>query len=116
MKTPYARTPPRHGANTYLRRERDRRRHRELVLVVVALLPLGLGLLLYTWLQLQTLGTGYRINELERELQHLERQERELSLQAAEEERPERVEKEAGDRLGLVSQTEAQTLFYEEVR
>lgn len=116
MKTPYAHTPVRQGANTYLRRERDRRRRRELVLVVVALLPLALGLLLHTWVQLEILGAGYRINVLERDLERLRRQERELDLEAAARARPARVEEQAGRRLEMVRQTQAQTVYVEEIR
>ena len=52
--------------NTYLVRERDRRRLRELAVVLLVVLCLGGGLLAYTWIHLEVLRTGYRIDELER--------------------------------------------------
>lgn len=115
MKTPYGHTPPRAGANAYLRRERDRRRRRELMLVVVALLPLGLGLFLYTWMQLETLAAGYRITRREEELKGLRRQAQELALEAAERSRPEVVEARATERLGMARQAHAQTIYWEEL-
>lgn len=115
MKTPYAHTPPRTGANAYLRRERDRRRRRELMLVVLAVLPLGVGLLLYTWVELETLAAGYRITRLEDELHRLRREAQDLSLAVADRSRPEVIEARATERLGMAPQTHAQTLYSEEL-
>ena len=115
MKTPYVHTPQRNGENAFLRRERDRQKRRELVLVVVALLPLGIGLLLYTWMQLETLRVGYRITDLERELHALTREEQQLELKAAAEARPAVIESRAGEALGLLPQTQEQTLYLEEL-
>lgn len=61
-------TQHRHPANAYLVRERDRRRMRELGVVFLCLLALGSGLMVDTWLELQALKTGYRIEELRKEL------------------------------------------------
>lgn len=116
MKTPYSHTPQRTAANTYLRRERDRRRRRELALVVLAVLPLGVGVLLYTWVQLETLATGYRINELEAQLKSLRREERRLHLEAAEKARPAVIERRAAEALGMEPQSMAQTVYFEEIR
>ncbi len=115
MKTPYVHTPARNGDNAFLRRERDRRKRRELLLVVVALLPLGLGLLLYTWVQLETLRAGYRITQLERRLHGLGRQEQQLELQAADRARPGEIEARAVAKLGMEHQSQAQTIYLEEL-
>lgn len=115
MRTPYVHTPQRNGDNAFLRRERDRRKRRELLLVVVALLPLGLGLLLYTWVQLETLRLGFHLSDLEAELHDLERQERQLELQTAAAARLATVESRATKELGMARQTQAQTLYLEEI-
>lgn len=115
MKTPYSHTPSRAEANTTLRRDRDERRRRELVLVVLALLPLALGLIAYTWIELETLAAGYRITERERELRDLTKLRQQLEMTAAGMTRRAAVEVRASDKLGLVRQTPAQTLFYEEI-
>lgn len=112
MKTPYAHTPARDGDNTFLLRERDRRRRNDLVRMTLTLLPLGLGLLIYTWVQLETLATGYRISEKERELHQLDRQRQTLELTADDLARPLLVEKLAAERLALRPQTQEQTLYY----
>lgn len=114
MKTPYASRRP--VANTVLVRQRDRRRRRELALVVMAVLPLALGLLGYAWLHLETLATGYRIEALERRLHALDRQRRELRLDAASLARPERVERVARETLGMGEQRLEQTVYWEEIR
>lgn len=116
MKTPYAHTPPRAGANAYLRRERDRRRRRELVLVVLALLPLALGLLLYTWMQLETLAAGYRIAKAEEELHRLRREAQALEIRVADLSRPEAVEARAVEVLGMAEQGHPQTVYFEELQ
>ena len=113
MKTPYAQTLRRAPANSYLRRERDGRRRRELFLVILALVPLAAGLLGYTWVELQTLSSGYRINKLEGELHQLQRQQRHLRLEAGRQAHPARIEQWATDRLGLHPQTVAQTAHSE---
>lgn len=115
MKTPYVHTPARNSDNAFLRRERDRRKRRELLLVVVALLPLGFGLMLYTWVQVKTLRAGYNITDLERRLHALGRQEQQLELQAADRARPAVIEEQAARKLGMEHQTQAQTLYLEEL-
>ncbi len=115
MKTPYAQTLRRAPTNTYLRRERDGRRRRELLLVILALVPLAAGLLGYTWVELQTLSTGYRINKLETTLHQLQRQERHLRLEAGKQAHPARIERLASERLGLQPQTVGQTVHYQQI-
>lgn len=116
MRTPYALTPPRDGANSYLRRERDRKRWRELLVVVITLLPFGLGLLIYTSIQLQTLAAGYRITEFERRAKELARQRQHLELALAERSRAAAVEAVASGDLGMSAQSPEQTLYLEEIR
>lgn len=102
--------------NTYLVRERTRGRWRELMLVVGALVPLGLGLLTYTWVHLEVLDTGYRINALDRRLDELTREERELRLEAAYLESPGHIEERAAGELGMTPPSLTQVLFWPEVR
>jgi cell division protein FtsL len=113
LKTPYAQTLRRAPVNSYLRRERDQHRRRELALVVLALTPLAIGLLGYTWVELQTLSSGYRRTQLEQELHTLQRQERLLSLEAGRRGHPARIEALASEQLGMRIQTVEQTLSYE---
>ncbi|HRC85418.1 MAG TPA: hypothetical protein PK413_07405 [Thermoanaerobaculia bacterium] len=115
MRTPYALTPPRAGANAFLRRERDRKRRLELLLVVLAVLPLLVGLLAYTSIQVQTLAAGYRISELERQAKELARRRQQLELEAAERSRPAALEKFASEQLAMVPQDPARTLYSEEL-
>jgi cell division protein FtsL len=99
VKTPYALAqPPR---NRHLVRERDRRRMRELLRMGAAILVVGVALLGYTWLHLQLLGSGYRIESLEQRLQELERRERHLRLEEAYLASPQRVEGRATSELGM---------------
>ncbi len=49
----------------------------------MVVLSLGGGLFAYTWIHLEVLRTGYRIDKLERELRELNRKERQLRLEAA---------------------------------
>ena len=99
MKTPYAITqPPR---NRHLVRERDRRRLRELARLGAAILVVGLALLGYTWLHLELLASGYRIQAHEQRLQELRRRERHLRLEEAYLASPQRVEGRATRELGM---------------
>ncbi|HEX4956130.1 MAG TPA: hypothetical protein VF017_22305 [Thermoanaerobaculia bacterium] len=115
MRTPYALTPPRDGANSYLRRERDRKRWRELLVVVITLLPFGAGLLIYTWIQVQTLAAGYRITDLERRARELARERQHLELTLAERSRAAAVEAVASGDLGMSAQSADQTLYLEDL-
>ena len=102
--------------NAYLVRERDRRRLREFGWVLLATLPLGLALLAYTWLQLEVLRTGYRIETLERRVHQLTQTERELRLEAAYLASPARLEERAQGELGLQPPTLEQMVFAGEWR
>jgi cell division protein FtsL len=101
--------------NTYLVRERDRRRQRELAVVLLSVLCLGGGLLAYTWIHLEVLRTGYRIDALERELTELTQTERQLRLEAAYLASPSRIEQRAVRELTMQSPALQQMVFWEEL-
>ena len=112
LKTPYTvARPPR---NRYLVRERDRRRLRELVRLALAILVVGLTLIGYTWLHMELLGSGYRIEGLEQRLHELRRRERHLRLEEAHLASPERVERWATGELGMRPPELAQLTFVNE--
>ena len=113
MRSAYAFRRP--VANTYLVRERDRRRQRELAVVLLSVLCLGGGLLAYTWIHLEVLRTGYRIEALERELTELTQTERQLRLEAAYLASPSRVEQRAVRELAMQSPALEQMVFWEEL-
>ena len=101
--------------NTYLVRERDRRRQRELAVVLLSVLCLGGGLLAYTWIHLEVLRTGYRIDALERELTEMTQTERQLRLEAAYLASPSRIEQRAAGELAMQSPALEQMVFWEEL-
>jgi cell division protein FtsL len=109
LKTPYL--LPRPPRNRYLVRQRDRRRMHELLRVAVAILVIGLALLGYTWVHLELLGSGYRVETLETRLHELERRERHLRLEEAYLSSPQRVEARASRELKMQPPALAQLLF-----
>jgi len=109
LKTPYL--LPRPPRNRYLVRQRDRRRMRELARVAVAILVVGTALLGYTWLHLELLGSGYRVEALEQRLRELERRKRHLRLEEAYLSSPQRVEARASRELGMRPPELEQVLF-----
>ena len=113
MRSPY--TIHRRVENTYLVRERDRRLIRELLGVVVLVVVLGGGLLAYTWVHIEILETGYRIDGFEKELHELREEERRRRLEASYLAHPQRVDDRARLELGMRPPTLQQTLFYEEL-
>lgn len=112
MRRAYA--PRRPVANEYLVRQRDRRRLRELGRVLLIVVPLGAALVLFIGLRLEVLDTAYEIRHLERTLHELDRQERELRLEAAYLESPRLLEERAVEELGMQPPQPGQTLFPEE--
>jgi uncharacterized protein (DUF1786 family) len=114
LKNTYALRRP--VANTYLVRERDRRLARELAAVVLAVVLLGGGLLGYTWIHLEALRTGYRIDALERQLRDLSRVERQLRLEASYLASPQRIEQRSVRELGMRPPSLAQVVFWEEMQ
>lgn len=113
MRSAYAFRRP--VTNTYLVRERDRRLARELVLVLLAAVLLGGGLLAYTWMHLEALRTGYRIDVLERQLRDQSQIERQLQLEASYLASPQRIEERAVRELGMQPPKLEQVLFWEEM-
>ncbi|MEM7352280.1 MAG: cell division protein FtsL [Acidobacteriota bacterium] len=113
MRSPY--TIHRQVENTYLVRERDRRLIRELLAVVAVVLLLGGGLLAYTWVHIEILDTGYRIDHYEKELHQLRQEERRRRLEASYLAHPARIEQRASQDLGMAQPGLAQTLFFEEL-
>lgn len=113
MKTAYTVCRPVH--NHHLVRERDRRRLRELVRVGVGVMLVGTSLLGYTWLHLELVRIGYRIEALERQVEELERQERQLGVERAFLENPQRIEQRAVAELGLAAPRLEQVVFIDEV-
>jgi cell division protein FtsL len=109
LKTSYAVHRP--VVNAYLVRERDRRRWHELLLLVALVLPLGLGLLGYTWIHLEVLRIGGRIEVKERELERLLQSERRLELEAARVRSPARIEERARRELGMAPPEVDQLVF-----
>jgi len=115
LRSAYAYAVRRPVVNTYLVRERDRRLVRELAVVLLVVLSLGGGLLGYTWIHLEVLRTGYRIDALEKRTVELNRQERELRLEAAYWASPQLVEKRAVDELRMQPPALEQVIFWEEL-
>ena len=114
MRSPYA--VHRTVENTYLVRERDRRLLRELLGVAALVLVLGGSLLAYTWVHIEILRTGYRINRHEKELHQLLEEERRQRLEASYLAHPARIDERARATLGMREPTMDQTLFYEELK
>ncbi len=77
---------------------------------------LGGCLLAYTWIHLEVRRTGYRIDRLERSLADLEREERELRLQASHLGSPGMVENRAVSELGMQPPDLKQVVFWEELQ
>ncbi|HVR09500.1 MAG TPA: cell division protein FtsL [Thermoanaerobaculia bacterium] len=113
MRNAYAfRRPVR---NAYLVRERDRRLARELAVVLLIVVLLGGGLLTYTWIHLEALRTGYRIDLLDRQLRELAQIQRQLRLEASYLASPQRIEERAVRELGMQQPALEQVVFWEEM-
>ena len=109
MKTDYVTTRP--VRNRYLVRERDRRRMRELARLTLAVVVVGAALLAYTWLHLQLLSAGYRIEDLQQTVQELQHRERQLRLEESYLSSPPRVEARATEELGMAPPKLDQMVF-----
>lgn len=114
MKSIYAVHRPVH--NAYLVRQRDRRRVRELLVGLAGVLPLAVAFFAYTWVHLEVLRTGYRINELDRRLHVLQEEERRLRLESSYLASPERIEARAAEELGMGPPAVEQLVFAGEIR
>ena len=83
----------------------------ELARVAIAILVVGLALLGYTWVHLELLGSGYRVEGLEQRLHEFERRQRHLRLEEAYLSSPQRVETRATKELGMKPPELAQLVF-----
>lgn len=113
MPSPYAVHRP--VENTYLVRQHDRKRLRELLGVAAAVLLLGGGLFAYTWVHVEMLRTGYRVDALEKRLSHLLEVERKWRLQGAFAAHPEQIGERAREELRMAPPSLDQMIFYEEI-
>lgn len=113
MRSPHVYRRP--VENAYLERVRDRRLRRELMAMLGVVLVLGGGLLAYTWMHIETLRIGYRVDRWATELGTLEEHERRLRLEIAHRTHPARIESRARSELGMQAPTLEKTLFYEEL-
>ncbi len=101
--------------NAYLVRERDRRLIRELLGVVALVLVLGGGLLAYTWVHIEIVNAGYRIDQRQKQLNSLLEEERLRRLEVARLTHPELIEARARRDLSMREPTLEQTVFYREL-
>lgn len=99
--------------NEYLVRERDRRRLRDLGRVALILAPAALALSLFTWIHLEVLDAGYKIEELEGTLHRLERRESRLRLESSYLASPDLIERRATGELGMKAPEIRQLVFLE---
>lgn len=113
MRSPHVYRRP--VENAYLERVRDRRLRRELLAMLGVVLVLGGGLLAYTWMHIETMRIGYRVDRLGTQLGVLEERERRLRLEIAHRTHPARIEARARRELGMLTPTLDGTLFYEEL-
>jgi len=97
-------------ANPFLVRQRDPGRLRGLWRLVAIVLPFAAAVFAYTWVHEQGLEAGYRIEELERELEDVLQEERLLELEATRLTRPERLSAVA-EQLGMAPPTLDQMIF-----
>lgn len=108
MKTGYS--VSKEIANPFLVRQRDPGRLRGLWRLVAIVLPFAAAVFAYTWVHEQGLEAGYRIEELERELDDVLQDERLLELEATRLTRPERLSAVA-EQLGMAPPTLEQMIF-----
>ncbi len=101
--------------NAFLVRQRDRKMLRELLGFVLLTVILGGALLAYTWIHIEILRTGYRVDDLEKKLHQVEEQERFFRLELARHSHPQRIEERARKELGLREPSLDQTLFFAEL-
>lgn len=99
--------------NEYLVRERDRRRLRDLGRVALILAPAALALSLFTWIHLEVLDAGYKIEELEETLHRLERRESRLRLESSYLASPDLIERRATGELDMKPPEIRQLVFLE---
>lgn len=109
MKTGYS--VSKEISNPFLVRQRDPGRLRGLWPVFAILLPFAGAVFAYAWVHEQGLEAGYRIEELERNLEELRERELRLELAATRLSRPERLSALALQELGMAPPTLDQMVF-----
>ena len=87
-----------------------------LLIGLAGVLPLALAFIAYTWIHLEVLRTGYRIDELDRRLHALQEEERRLRLESSYLASPERIEERAKAELGMQPPAVEQLIFATEIR
>ena len=102
--------------NEQLVREVDRERNRQLLMMVVTGLLLAGAVLAYGWQHFEMIRNGYRMEEQRREREYLLQIQRQLSLEKASLEAPDRIETIATRELGMVIPTEEQFVVIEPYR
>lgn len=114
MQSLYAQSRP--IVNAYLVRERDRRLLLELGALMGIVVLVAVGLAGNVWARSELVGTGYRIDRLERELHGLTEQERQLQLEVSFLSGPHTVETRATEELGMRAWSLDQLIFAEDVQ
>jgi cell division protein FtsL len=99
--------------NSGVVRERDPRAHRDLGTLLVLVAALVLGLVLYAWPHFATRQTGMAAQQLQREKERLQEENRKLRLERSVLENLERVENIAQRRLGLKQPEPEQVIVVE---
>ncbi len=77
------------------------------------MVALGVCALVYVWLHVEVLRVGYRIHDLEKRVERLVGLERQLGLEAAFLESPQRIEERAVAELGMSAPAAQQLIFAE---
>ena len=113
MKSRYA--VNRRVENAYLVRERDRRLVRELLGFVTLALIFSGFLLAYTWVHIEIVDAGYRIDRLETQLHGLHEEERRKILELSRITSPKRIEERALLQLGMRHPSPSQLFRYEDL-
>ncbi len=100
-------------ANEQLVRQVDRERNRQLLMVGVTGLLLAAAVLAYGWQHFEMIRNGYRMEEQRKEREYLIQIQRQLSLEKASLESPDRIETIATRELGMVAPSEDQFVVVE---
>jgi len=102
--------------NAYLVRERDRRLLRELAMLMGVVVLVAMGLAGNVWARSELVGTGYRIDRMERQLHGLTEQARQLQLEVSFLSGPQTVERRAAEELEMTAWSLGQLIFAEDLQ
>ena len=100
-------------ANEQLVRQVDRERNRQLLMVGVTGLLLAAAVLAYGWQHFEMIRNGYRMEEQRKEREYLIQIQRQLFLEKASLESPDRIETIATRELGMVAPSQDQFVVVE---